>query len=75
MSSAGRDRSAPSIRVMTLARPGSDSIGGLQTDLLELAGDVLRRRPLPHGRPVVAGIGRVDVDQLGAQLDDLVLGV
>ena len=46
---------------------------GLDADLVEQAGDVLGGRPLP--RPgAVAVVGRVDPDQVAADLDDLGLG-
>ena len=53
--------------------PARDSkISGSSPTSASCAGDVLRRRPLP--RPAaVAVVGRVDPDQVAADLDDLVL--
>ena len=50
-----------------LARPGSDSwITELDADLVELARDPLRGRPLALARGGVAGVGGVDADEVGA---------
>ena len=42
--------------------------------LVELAGDPLGRRPLTLAGGGVPGVGRVDADEVGQQLRDLVLG-
>ena len=70
ISSAPRLGSLPSMRAMTLARPGSDSkSSGFESDVGQLLGDVLGRRALGLDR-----VGRVDPDQVAAEVDDLVLG-
>ena len=69
----GRLVSSPSNRATTLVRRSADSQnGGLEADLGELLGDVLRRLPLPRAA-AVAVVRRVDADQVAAEVDDLVL--
>src|SRR5215470_19951109 len=59
-----------------VAAPGRArlDIDGLVADLGELGGHVLGGLPLPHNRGRVAGVRRVDPDQVAGETDDLVFG-
>jgi hypothetical protein len=54
------------------ARPGLEDLRS-QVDLGQFRGNVLCGTALPRSG-VVAVVGRVDLDELAAQIDDLVLG-